>query len=191
MSPVQPEARRATRAHVAHRRGLRDVSRHGRLVLPSDLASAASAGTASGAARVRAARAARSVGAARAPAAVRCTTTVPSCAASPAIRLGHSFHHRRLRLSRHNRCIDTVRRQSRRRGWRAVGRAACQPEYRGDAQRTGAGLPLLRRRTAVLPDAPPPPSRRRSRRGGRWCRDAQRRPRVRHREAVANPAIGQ
>ena len=58
MPTVQSEARRAARAHVAHRRCLRGVSRHGGLALPSDLAAAASAGTASVATRASAARAA-------------------------------------------------------------------------------------------------------------------------------------
>ena len=58
MPTVQSEARRAARAHVAHRRCLRGVSRHGRLAVPSDLASAASAGAASVATRASAARAA-------------------------------------------------------------------------------------------------------------------------------------
>ena len=186
MPTVQSEARRAARAHVAHRRCLRGVSRHGRLAVPSDLASAASAGAASVATRASAARAA--VSTAPDPVSSRGTSASSFCAAGRATRPGRSLPHRRSRCSPRNRCLVTVRPPRCRRGWRIVGRLACQPEHRGGAQRTGGGVPLFGRRTAVLPAALPPPSQRRTRRRRGRCCGAQRRPRGRQGEPVADPA---
>ena len=182
MPTVQSEARRAARAHVAHRRCLRGVSRHGGLALPSDLAAAASAGTASVATSASAARAA--VSTALDPASSRGTSATSFCASGRTTRPGRSLPHRRSRCSPRNRCLVNVRPRRRRRGWRVVGRGACQPEHCGGAQRTGGGVPLFGRRAAVLPAAPPPPSQRRRR--GR-CGGAQRRPKGRQEEPVANP----
>ena len=183
MPTVQSEARRAARAHVAHRRCLRGVSRHGGLALPSDLAAAASAGTASVATRASAARAA--VSTALDPVGSRGTSATSFRVSGRTTRPGRSLPHRRSRCSPRNRCLVNVRPPRRRRGSRVVGRGACQPEHCGGAQRTGGGVPLLGRRAAVLPAAPPPPSQRRRR--GRCC-GAQRWPKGRQEKPVADPA---
>ena len=185
MPTVQSEARRAARAHVALRRCLRGLSRHGRLALPSDLASAASAGTASVATRASAARAA--VSTALDPVSSRGTSATSFRVSGRTTRPGRSLPHRRSRCSPRNHCLVNVRPPRRRWGWRVFGRVACQPEHCGGAQRTGGGVPLFGRRAAVLPAAPPPPSQRRRR--GRCC-GAQRRPKVRQEEPVADPANG-